>query len=101
MRTSKPASPRVAATGRAGKLRWLLLLAPAVLFAACMSQSKLTARATGCSGRDITIVASDFQRRGVETAWCARCNAKLYQCATNADRSTAQCFEAREGGPCL
>jgi hypothetical protein len=100
MRASKPASPRVAASVRAGHLCRLLLLLPVILSAACASQDRLTARATGCSSRDVTIVSSDFQRQGVETAWCARCDAKVYQCATNADRSEVQCFEAKEGGPC-
>jgi hypothetical protein len=101
MRASKPGSPRVAASKHPGNLPRLLLLVPAVLLAACASQDRLTARATGCSSRDITIVASDFKRQGVETAWCARCETKLYQCATNADRTDVQCFEAREGGPCF
>jgi hypothetical protein len=78
----------------------LLLVVPAVVFAACASQDRLTAKATGCSSGDVTIVGSEFKRQGVETAWCARCGAKLYQCATNADRTDVKCFEAKEGGPC-
>ena len=101
MRASKPASTRGAASQPPGNLPRLLLLVPALLLAACASQGRLTAKATGCSSRDITIVASDFKRQGVETAWCARCGDKLYQCATNADRTDVQCFEAREGGPCF
>lgn len=100
MPTSKPASLRAAASQRPDDLPRLLLLAAAVLLAACTSQSKLTANATGCSTRDVTIVGSDFKREGIETAWCARCGDKLYQCATNADRTNVKCFEPREGGPC-
>jgi hypothetical protein len=99
MPTSKPAALQAAASKRPDLPR-LLLLAAAVLLAACTSQTKLTANATGCSSRDVTIVASDFKREGIETAWCARCGTKLYQCATNADRTNVKCFEPREGGPC-
>lgn len=99
MRASKPVSSRGAAK-RPRTLSWLLLLVSVVTLAACVSQSKLTARATGCSTRDVTIVGSDFKRQGVETAWCARCGGKLYQCATNADRTDVKCFQPREGGPC-
>lgn len=98
MRASKLAGPQ---RERAGHVPRMLLLLPALLlFAACASQGRLTARATGCSSRDITIVGSEFRRQGVETAWCARCGAKLYQCATNADRTDVKCFEPKEGGPC-
>ena len=101
MRVSKLASPRIAAAARATAFSRLLFgVAAAIALAACASQARLTADATGCSKRHVTIVASDFKRDGVETAWCARCGAKLYQCATNADRTTAKCFEAKEGGPC-
>ena len=72
----------------------------AATVAACTSQERLTRRATGCD--DVNVVGSDFKRQGVETAWCARCvtDNKLYQCATNADRTNVQCFEAREDSPC-
>jgi hypothetical protein len=99
MPASKPATLQAAKSKRRDLPR-LLLLAAAALLAACTSQSKLTANATGCSSRDVTIVASDFKREGIETAWCARCGTKLYQCATNADRTNVKCFEPREGGPC-
>ena len=61
----------------------------------------LTAEATGCSKRDVTVVSSEFKRKGFETAWCAQCKDKRYQCVTNADRTRVECFEAKEGGPCL
>jgi hypothetical protein len=78
----------------------LLLVVPALLLAACANQERLTSNATGCSMRDVTIVSSEFKRRGTETAWCARCKDKRYQCASNADRTKVECFEAKEGGPC-
>lgn len=80
--------------------RRLLLLVPVLALAACTSQERLTRKATGCDS--VTIVGSDFKRQGVETAWCARCDSstKLYQCATNAERTNVQCFEAREDSPC-
>jgi hypothetical protein len=76
---------------------------PCVLVAlctGCASPERLTTKGTPCSGRDVTIVPSEFQRQGVETAWCARCKDKVYQCVTNAARDKVQCFEAKEGGPC-
>jgi len=76
------------------------MLTVVITLAACASQDRLTAEATGCSKRKVTIVPSAFKREGMETAWCARCGTKLYQCATNADRTRAQCIEAKEGGPC-
>ena len=87
--------------GAAALLRLVLLVMAAVTLTACASQERLTADATGCSKRKVTIMPSDFKREGVETAWCARCDTKLYQCATNADRTTAKCFEPKEGSPCL
>jgi hypothetical protein len=79
----------------------LLLALPALVLAACASQENLTAEATGCSKRDVTVVSSEFKRKGFETAWCAQCKDKRYQCVTNADRTRVECFEAKEGGPCL
>jgi hypothetical protein len=70
------------------------------LLGACATPERLTAQATGCAGRDLDIVPSDFTRQGVQTAWCARCKDKLYQCVTNAARDRVQCFEAKEDGPC-
>jgi hypothetical protein len=91
-----------AASAHAGAFsRLLFLMAAAITLVACTSQERLTADATGCSKRQVKIVGSDFKRDGVETAWCARCGTKLYQCATNADRTTAHCFEPKEGGPCI
>jgi hypothetical protein len=78
---------------------YLAVLVPIAL-GACATPERLTAQATGCAGRDLDIVPSDFTRQGVETAWCARCKDKLYQCVTNVARDRVQCFEAKEGGPC-
>ena len=83
--------------------RLALLLLPFLTLVACTSQERLTRQATGCD--DVTIAPSKFQRDGVETAWCARCDGpagtKVYQCATNADRTNVQCFIAREDSPCF
>ena len=69
MRFSDPTWTR----GAAGALwRLGLMLTAVITLAACASQERLTADATGCSKRKITIVSSDFKRDGVETAWCAR-----------------------------
>jgi uncharacterized protein YceK len=101
MTASKVSRPRGAPSTATSAFMALLVLMPAILLAGCASQERLTERATGCSKRNITIVGSDFKRDGVETAWCARCGPKLYQCATNADRSNVNCFEPKEGGPCF
>jgi hypothetical protein len=42
----------------------LLLALPALVLAACASQENLTAEATGCSKRDVTVVSSEFKRKG-------------------------------------
>lgn len=78
-----------------------LLLAALLLVAGCATQSKLTAEAIGCKTGDVDIVPSMFQRQGRETAWCATCGGKRYQCATNADRTRTQCVPSREGDGCL
>jgi len=69
----------------------LCLLIAAATVTACSSQERLTAQATGCSTRDVKILNSEFARRGVSTAWCAECNGKTYQCASNADHTKVQC----------
>ena len=78
-----------------------LLLAGVIVAAGCASQSRLTAKGTGCAIGDVDIVPSVFQQRGTETAWCATCRGKRYQCATNAERSRVMCSESREGDGCL
>jgi hypothetical protein len=77
------------------------IIAVTCLLAACMtSKERLTAKAVGCSSREVEVLQSDFSRRGVETAWCATCNDKLYRCATNPERSRVSCLESREGDGC-
>ena len=78
----------------------LLAVVALAALTGCATPENLTSQATGCATRDLDIVPSDFSRDGVETAWCARCKDKLYQCVTNAARDKVQCFEAKEGGPC-
>ena len=81
-------------------LRFALLVA-SLAIAGCASKERLTAAATGCGLMKVTIVPSVYQRRGTETAWCAVCEGKRYQCATNADRTRTECRESREGDGCL
>jgi hypothetical protein len=77
-----------------------LLLALAAL-SGCVTQDRMTADATGCAVKDVEIVPSVFSSKGTETAWCATCKGKRYQCATNAQRSRTVCRESREGDGCL
>ncbi len=72
-------------------LSGLLLVAAALLTAACSSPERLTSKATPCSTGEVRIVSSDFSRKGVTTAWCAECKGKLYLCATDAERTKVQC----------
>lgn len=81
--------------------RVALAAAAACLLAGCQTQDRLTADATGCAVKDVNVVPSVFQQRGSETAWCATCKGKRYQCATNAGRSRTECRESREGDGCL
>ena len=77
-----------------------LLLASALLACACTSQERLTSKQTPCGTREVKIVSSDFSRRGVTTAWCAECKGKVYQCASNVERTRAQCHVAGENDIC-
>jgi hypothetical protein len=70
------------------------------LAAGCASKDSLTAKAVGCKSSDVKILPSEYKRQGVETAWCAQCAGKRYQCVTNPERSKVQCVEAREGTTC-
>ena len=78
-----------------------LLLASLLLAAGCASQSNLTAKAIGCSIGEVDVVPSVFKQRGTQTAWCATCKGKRYQCATNAERSRTVCAPSKEGDGCL
>ena len=78
-----------------------MVVAAALLAAGCASQSNLTAKAIGCKSGDVDIVSSVFKQRGTETAWCATCAGKRYQCATNAERTRTVCVPSKEGDGCL
>jgi len=79
----------------------LVLLVTALCAPGCASQARLTADAIDCRVGKVKIVPSIYQRQGMETAWCAMCGEKVYQCATNADRTKTECRESREGDGCL
>ena len=85
---------------RESKLRIALLVIAVLLCACAPSQEGLTARATSCSSRDVKILKSQFERQGVTTAWCASCEGKMYQCASNADRTQVQCRAIKEDEMC-
>ncbi|HWQ39444.1 MAG TPA: hypothetical protein VNM24_12735 [Burkholderiales bacterium] len=72
----------------------------AVLLAGCKTPTALTAQAIGCSRTGVDIVDSEFKRQGSTTAWCARCEGKVYQCVTTPARDRVECREARPGSPC-
>ena len=78
-----------------------LLLVSLLLTAGCASQASMTAKALDCPSREVDIVPSVFTQRGTETAWCATCAGKRYQCATNAERSRTRCTLSKEGDGCL
>jgi hypothetical protein len=69
----------------------LLLACALVVLAGCASQDRLTSKATPCSTKEVEILNSEFSRRGSTTAWCAECKGKVYQCATNAERTKTEC----------
>lgn len=72
----------------------------ALLAAACTGPERLTAKATPCSTKEVTIQSSEFSRNGSTTAWCAECKGKVYQCASNVERTRAQCHVAGENDIC-
>ena len=67
------------------------LLSAGSLSTGCSSQERLTSKATSCTTKEVKILSSEFARQGVTTAWCAECKGKLYQCATNVDRTKVEC----------
>jgi len=83
-------------------LRILFAAAAAALvsIAGCATPSTLTAKATGCRTGDIDIIDSEYKREGSTTAWCARCQSKVYNCVSNPARDRVACREAEPGGPC-
>ena len=78
----------------------MLVLTVALLASACSSQERLTSEHTPCGTREVKIVNSEFARRGVTTAWCAECKGQLYVCATNADRTRAECHPSTAEDVC-
>lgn len=72
----------------------------ATLLAGCKTPAALTAEAIGCNRMNVDIVDSEFKRQGTSTAWCARCEGKLYQCATGSARDRVECRPAKPAGPC-
>ena len=71
-----------------------------LLAAACTGPERLTAKATPCTSKEVQIQSSEFSRNGSTTAWCAECKGKVYQCASNAERTRAQCHVAGENDIC-
>jgi hypothetical protein len=85
--------------GTRGHSVLLLLLVPMVA-AACSSPERLTSKATPCRTGEVSIVTSDFARRGVTTAWCAECKGKLYLCVTDTERSKVECRPSTPDDAC-
>lgn len=77
-----------------------VLLVALFLSAGCTSQERLTARVTSCRTKEVKIQNSDFSRKGVLTAWCAECKGRLYQCASNAERTRVECHESTPDDVC-
>jgi hypothetical protein len=77
-----------------------VLLSALCLSVGCTGQERLTARATPCRTKEVKIHNSDFSRKGSLTAWCAECKGKLYQCASNAERTRVECHESTEYDVC-
>jgi hypothetical protein len=82
--------------------RWRvpLVLAALLAVAGCSTPERLTAKVTPCSTGEVKIQSSEFSRTGSTTAWCAECKGKLYQCATNPDRTHVECHVARPDDIC-
>ena len=80
------------------KLAFALLLG--AVLSSCKSPTALTASATGCGVTEVDIVDSVYAREGTTSAWCARCNGKLFQCASNPARDRVECRPATSPGPC-
>ena len=73
----------------------------AALLVGCgTSREALTGKAVGCSTRSVDLLPSEYDRKGMETSWCAKCKDKRYQCATNAQRTRTICKESVEGDDC-
>ena len=90
----------IAAHPQASGVRGVLLALGALLVTGCTSPERLTAKATPCTAKEVQIQSSEFSRTGSTTAWCAECKGKLYQCATNPERTRVQCHVARADDIC-
>lgn len=91
----------IEADPRSTVARWCVLLALAALLAAgCTGPERLTAKVTPCTTKEVQIQSSEFSRTGSTTAWCAECKGKLYQCATNPERTHVECHVARADDIC-
>ncbi len=75
-------------------LRILVLTALVFALSGCKTQSTLTAGATGCGTLGVDIVKSRYSRSGSTTAWCAKCENKLFHCVSNPGRKRVVCQEA-------
>ena len=83
-----------------GRAAVCMSLAVVCLSIGCTSQERLTSKATPCRTKEVNIRSSDFSRKGSLTAWCAECKGKLYQCATNGERTRVECHESTPNDVC-
>jgi hypothetical protein len=90
---------RFAQSSKSVRLSVLLALC-ALLAAGCRTPERLTSKLTPCSTGEVQIQSSEFSRTGSTTAWCAECKGKLYQCATNPERTHTECHIARADDIC-
>jgi hypothetical protein len=70
------------------------------LLCGCKTQSVLTADATGCRRTQVDILKSRYSRDGTTTAWCAKCNGRIYHCVSNPERSRVECKEGNPDNVC-
>ena len=75
-------------------LRVLIVAAVICALPGCKTQGIMTAEATGCRTLGVDIVKSRYSRSGSTTAWCARCESKLFHCVSNPGRKRVVCREA-------
>jgi hypothetical protein len=89
---------RRTAHARPGRLA--LVFVAVLALAGCKTQSALTADATGCTRTQVDILKSRYEREGTTTAWCAKCQGRIYHCVSNPERSRVECKEGNPGGVC-
>ena len=78
----------------------IIAVALAGALAGCKTQTALTAGATGCGVTDLDVIDSRYSREGINSAWCAQCNGKIYHCVSNPQRSRVECRLATPTDPC-